>query len=501
MMASDGADNSSPPDLKIDDIEVEIVIICKNETVLNQSAAFLTRRDWPATVLNNVARAIEVIAERRPDFVLISFSHPSPVIEKLPELITQTFNLICIGFIEGGDPTSMARLSNVKLRNKVHGAPSGPNFQRIIRKVLAENLNILDEETKEDAANGSVTVRGGSEPPESNLTIVKSAKSNAAGVIVPSGSTRRKVSLKSLTGADQKSRTSGDMLAGLSMTAKATADAVAEAEASNLASAGHESEVASPSSAPGLVANETAPAANNPELSTTQGLEKAVKQVEQAAQKALSTIYKSDHAEKAAPLGEIEQVVVFPILSSTTPGYLVVASPGAQVSAHSEVMKRCRESLRECFDQMQVSGQIEDGFMVTVPRVDFARWAAGVADFHFQLVHETHEIGVAFFRTSEPLPRFVNVDGEEMLSIPLDEFSTEHTVNFNAYIHLKENNKFYLYLRGGRQLQPEQKLRLSERNVVEFFVKLVEQDRLRHFLAISHLAKMISRLKDEKVAV
>ncbi len=143
-------------DINLDEIEVDILIIGKNKNSLEQSASFLTRRGWPTTVITNLSNSIEYIAKHKPDFILISYSHPSPTVNRLPDLIVQTFNLECVGFTEGMDASSAAKLNNAKVKYKIPGQPSGPNLQRSLRKILAEKFNIGGSDEKSGPSNRSM---------------------------------------------------------------------------------------------------------------------------------------------------------------------------------------------------------------------------------------------------------------------------------------------------------------------------------------------------------
>lgn len=168
MSEDSGKPAQANQEIDLDNIEVEILIICKNQSQLNQAGSFLTRRGWPTTVISDLTKAIEFLAEKKPDFVLVSFSHPSPRISKLPDLITQTFNLTCLGFVESGDAQSGAKLNNSRLRYKISGQASGPSIHRTIRKILAERFNVGteeksssgDRESREGAGSSLVKVKG-----------------------------------------------------------------------------------------------------------------------------------------------------------------------------------------------------------------------------------------------------------------------------------------------------------------------------------------------------
>lgn len=169
MSEDSGKAAPAPQEIDLDNIEVEVLIICKNPNQLNQAGSFLTRRGWPTTVISDLTKAIEHLADKKPDFVLISFSHPSPRIAKLPDLISQTFNLTCLGFTESGDAQSGAKLNNSKLRHKINGQASGPSIHRSIRKILAERFNIKTEDRsagerearERDSGSNIVKVKGG----------------------------------------------------------------------------------------------------------------------------------------------------------------------------------------------------------------------------------------------------------------------------------------------------------------------------------------------------
>ncbi|NJL24464.1 MAG: hypothetical protein HC902_04385 [Calothrix sp. SM1_5_4] len=221
MAQDSSAPSGNAPDVKqdvdIDELEVEILIIAKNASQLNQTAAFLTRRGWPTTVQTNISKAIEHVAEKKPDFVLVSFSHSNPAVTKLPDLIAQTFNLDCIGFVEGVDTSSQARLNNFKMRHKVQGSPSGPNIQRTIRKILAEKFNVKSDdgrssaegrEREENGGGGTVTIRGNSSDRGDAAIIQSSSARDSSGTVVAGGSSQM------VGGGSQSGRTKLSDLAG-----------------------------------------------------------------------------------------------------------------------------------------------------------------------------------------------------------------------------------------------------------------------------------------------
>lgn len=656
--------NSKPQDVDLDELEVVILIIGKNATSLNQAASFLTRRGWPTTVMTNMSKAVEHIAENKPDFVLVSFNHPNPAILKLPDLITQTFNLACVGFIENMDATSQQRLTNFKMRYKIQGMPSGPNLQRTLRKILSEKFNIKGDEPAKDSSRAdrggtdqTVTVKGGKDGAgagpggsivqggDKGLTgqqgahLVKGESGFEAGVATGSGrkrlsqlnadgaaggpdtdadggdvvsgetesesvstgkytmSKKTRKSLKDLVPAgdgsedkpgdmlkgeplDNKEGKSGrlaDMLkkslfgengdnnaseedanpsesgrkggsvsaleaaaaqaaaaaaaagvhghgeaegegerAGLSALERAQAEAeTASAEAKARLNPNHKGDPASDAyyanarnkpagEAAGLFEFEDPAAASTTAVAgeTQQLLEMTPEQVaelppakvlERAVTSALHRVCKRTPGAKTRPLGVLTKVAVFPVDSGSMPGYLVMGLEQDENKIEDFFLRTCEVALREEMSAMNVPAQIESGFWVHVPEVSFHIFTQGKAEFQVVLPHEEGEVGVGFFpRPGLPKPQ-VYAENKDMLSIAVDDISTEHPVNFKAYLHLKKNKKYYLYLRNGRVMQPEQKKRLKGRKVNNILMKTVEAENLRMFMAASYLRDIIKK--------
>ena len=82
----------------------------------------------------------------------------------------------------------------------------------------------------------------------------------------------------------------------------------------------------------------------------------------------------------------------------------------------------------------------------------------------------------------------------EMYKVGLNLIPLQESVNFKAYLHLRYNQRYYLYLRNGRKLQEKQKLRLQAAKVNDIYIKSVDVTNLRVFLARCFLSEMIRNL-------
>lgn len=157
-MSSERTNNSVGPDqtVNVDELEVQILIIAKNQSSVKSAAQFLTRRGWPAKVVTDLGKAIQTVVSEKPDLVLLSINHPNPKITKLPAILSQGMNANSVLFAESMDARSQAVLANSK-SFKITGSPSGPNLHRGIRKILNDIYNPETESSSQrsDSLTGS----------------------------------------------------------------------------------------------------------------------------------------------------------------------------------------------------------------------------------------------------------------------------------------------------------------------------------------------------------
>jgi hypothetical protein len=540
-------------DIDLDEIEVEILILAKNPNNMKATCSFLARRGWPTTATGNLSKAIEYIAEKRPDIVMVSLNHPSPAVVRLPDLIAQTFNLICVGFVEGTDTASTTKLNSFKIRYKISGTPSGPNFQRGIRRILAEKYNIKedksDERERHSGSSGNVNVRGGGmgkddgvlvqsgpSPVPGNSSIMQEGNQSGDAMSARTGGASGKMKhgqsgapsgehinmseegVAASTGSALASSEKEDQDLGnvmqLGMGGKDVGDSViAKSGRKRLKEVtGHD---AARDAAGNMFYGENLDP-SNPRIETTQP---------EVAADLVGMLKKSllgDHAAENSPLGLLEKAVeaslnhqcevnpaiqptplttvskvgVFPIESQTLPGFLIVALEFGATDDQKRFLKDCENALKGNFETMGVPAKIDTGFWLDVPEISFQQWVETAGAFNFKLIHHGHEVGVSFFQTEKSMAKAEAAEAEGMHTIDVKEISTNEPVTFKAFLYLKENKKFYLYLRNGRQLQPEQKGRLEESKITQIFLKSGDLENLRMFLASAYLKDTIRTSRD-----
>lgn len=166
MSSNAVAANPNQP-VDIDELEVDILFLCKNPKDLQSTANFLTRRGWPTQVESSLSKAIDIIVKTSPDFVLISCNHPNPNTIRLPKLLGSAVTSQAVAFAEQNDAASNAKLGTVQMDHKLQGGVSGPNVHRFIRKILQKMYNPeqADDENKssklENKGDDKITVTGG----------------------------------------------------------------------------------------------------------------------------------------------------------------------------------------------------------------------------------------------------------------------------------------------------------------------------------------------------
>lgn len=141
----------------IDSVKVSVLLIVKNKSQFGSIIQFLSRRDWKCTVVSQLNETIACISREQPEFVFISYNHQNPKILKLPDILSQVFNAVYVGFCEIPDLRTESRLTASKIKYKLVGAASGPSIHRRIKQILSEIHGIKDAENKEKISDSNTS--------------------------------------------------------------------------------------------------------------------------------------------------------------------------------------------------------------------------------------------------------------------------------------------------------------------------------------------------------
>lgn len=185
-----------------------------------------------------------------------------------------------------------------------------------------------------------------------------------------------------------------------------------------------------------------------------------------------------------------EDIFAIPFNSGEVHGYLIIKSSGVTKPEREKFFALLTTALNEhILDKTQI--KIDEGIDVNIPILNFKSWVNTMAAFKVSSEYEETKFCIAFIPTKKPLPELLPIQNKNMLKIPTEEISSSFPVTFKGYLELKKNDRFFLYLKNGRRLLPEQKQRLINKNIKDLCVKQIDLSNLRRFLIATHLADSI----------
>lgn len=516
----------SAQEIDIDSIEVEVLIICKNPAAFQQSASYLSRRGWPTTVVGNLSKAIDYIVKHNPDYVLISLNHPNTNTFRLPVLLTQGMNVECIAFAETGDVGTTAKLAATNFKNKLQGLPSGPNIQRMIRRLLMEmlELNKVPEEVPSFVTDADPV-------PKPKFKIKDIGDDVIEGGKYTMGRQKDRKRLKDLRpGSDGRQPQAGKSTKEMPSAEKAelmklakehgakgesgmmfmpsAGDDIASENHVVIQKGGGKSEMKSAlQKGPGAnsfsVVQEgpDSKASGRPQIFTVdkpvRGSKKYQALFEKSVEEALARTCVSA-GEKARKLGAVNFVAALPVDSPELHGYLVISISGVAPDLQLEVLRSFRTELSTLMAEFGVPAVTEEAFVVEMETFEYLEWVKNEAEMAFITDHQGAEVGVSFFATEERLPQPGETEKRDMATIKIQEIEPEQAVPFKAYLHFKRSDRLYLYLRNGRKLYQDQKDRLLSHKVGELYIKSIDINNFKNYSATNFLTRTSRKFRNKR---
>ena len=558
----------------IDQLEVEVLIICKNPTAFQQTATFLSRRGWPTTVMGNLSKAIDYIVKNTPDIVMISCNHPNPGTMRLPSLLKH-IKTNCIGFAESGDATSSAKLVNMAFKHKLQGLASGPNVQRMIRKILMDIYNPTLAKTNEesgDSFSGSgsdkTTISGSGKNDHGNTISIKGSGPNSVGPSERIGNDENEESLdvgNYRMGRQKERKRLKDLAPHEVETSAPSEDKDVQVDRQALLALAQESEGAitrneSKSYTPppslqvhtGLEAKDLGSAmqeghgsgeeksavqAGNGNISSQSVLEEgkgsaiqtstppltseSAQELDQKTKVTAVKFFAPQHTDVATSktqelfeksvevalersckpegnplsLSTVETVGILPVDASDLHGYLVLSAAQVAPEKQMEFLISFRSELCALLAEYGLNAKVEEGFVLLQEPFNFLDWAKQEAELCLMAQHKNCEIAISFFPTEERFTEPRESEKADMAMISVKEINTDQPIPFKAYLHFKQSDRFYLYLRNGRRLYKKQKDRLLEHKVANFYIKSVDIKNYRTYSAANFISNSLRRFK------
>jgi DNA-binding NarL/FixJ family response regulator len=121
-------------------MDVHVLFIANFPHLLEQTFAFLKKRDWVTSHASNLKDAIAIIAEKDPSHIFISYQLQNVSAAKIAQVITTKFAIPCVVFPESLlEPKEKLELSSKGIKHFVSEPLSGANVQMKVRKIIAES--------------------------------------------------------------------------------------------------------------------------------------------------------------------------------------------------------------------------------------------------------------------------------------------------------------------------------------------------------------------------
>ncbi len=180
----------------------------------------------------------------------------------------------------------------------------------------------------------------------------------------------------------------------------------------------------------------------------------------------------------------------FMIDSGSFYGYLILAAANLEAlgdEINSVVEKMLKQYLKEHGHEVEISERLSVQFQ----EVDFQALSSQKAEFLYKSVQEGQEVAMAYFPTNQKRLEVKESKGESMAAVDISEFMGGVPVEFNLYVHLKQNDKFVRYTKSGFVLYENQRSRLEEKGIAEMHVEKDEIHQLKKYRVQNYLNTMI----------
>lgn len=196
-------------------------------------------------------------------------------------------------------------------------------------------------------------------------------------------------------------------------------------------------------------------------------------------------------------LETVEDVCVVSLKSNQFAGYLVLARGKHEPEVSYKLLQRFTENL---IMKLQLKGIniTEFHFLnAKVNRVKFDSWAKKSASFCFASVHQGAETAIAFIPTPIVLPVIEELpEFPDYVGIRLNDIKPNIKVNFEIYLYLEKNRRFFHLLKKGTFIEPIriERIRNSKSSV---YIASEEKTDFKNYHIQNNLNASIEELSEE----
>ncbi len=503
----------------------KLLIILKAKAASLQSAeAYLQNRNWEIFSTTEVKTAIPSILSCKASYVLLTVEHANSKVIRLGQIITQTLRIPVIFFAEGVSLQGQATLNELKNPYVIFPPVSGPSIERMILKIARDIETSADLKAQftqsADLANKAQEqlAQMFSGEPSNSMEFYSHQKGSSGAFSVeqkgPGQNIHNVTEQKNVSSAHtlrQQSREGHDTHSYLNSQGvevpeiNAPADPIViakkvrspgkniivgldkgkskDAEASgdsNNERVGAPGSVAKTIVLPGLGQGST-------DSILIQGAHHAVERVSQSP----------DHAEHM--LGLSTKLHCFFVESEKFRGYVLVA-----YSQNKDLEKKFKDDLRQTFLKfIKASGiavQIKDSADISILEVDFEEWSLKESEFLVKSVHAGAEVAVTFFPADEDHVLIEPSADGKMLIVPLEEIEVDVPLDFDLFLYMPSNAKYFHYTKKNGKLSQAQKDRLINSQKGHFHVLAEAKEKVTKYRTTRFVNDKIRKHKSRKAS-
>lgn len=549
------ADTNDPKDRKDSTVETkrQLIILKAKPNSLKSAEAFLRNRSWDLLTTTEVKKSLPAILSGKASYILLTVEHANTNVMKLPSVINQNLKIPIIYFAEGVSPHGPAILNKLAYPYVIYPPVSGPAIERMILKYERDEKNRLESLNAETKSEHQFTDSNSSD----QTYRINAAREEMAKVFGgEGGSDMDFFSHQKGTSGTFDTNQSGPNLHSARESALGHGSQGnrpgASGQGSGISSAhsvrdSHENDASSVGADVRAFLNgdgdKAAPTFNENDKSVFAkktngksiivGLDKAKSKKEteapvtargnfsiskdsksvvlpgegpaasdsimiQGAQHALEAVVR-DPTESSHALGISTDLHCFFVETAKFRGYVLVA-----YASNRELAKQFKDDLRKTFLKfIRASGisiEIKDTADVTILEVDFEDWSLKESEFLVKSVHEGAEVAVTFFPTDET-HRSVEISADgKMLSVPLEDIEVGVPLDFDLFIHLPTNNKYFHYTKKNGQISQSQKDRLLKSKMNDLHVMPEARNNVSKYRTTKFLNSKIKAHKKSKAS-
>jgi hypothetical protein len=426
-----------------------IYIFKTSPTSLLQVEAYLKNRQWQIGSGTDLREALGYILRHRPNFVLIPSNHPSKKVRALPKLLIQNLPVTIIAYSESMDASSMTALREIAQSYTLFPPISGPAVERMILRIerdfetLTRKKSALNQNEQAKAAIDRLL--NAREDEVSGIAYMP----QLTGEPESPSHTLHKGSFPNLKGAEWREEQTHPFHPN---------NPVSELENSQ-----------SSKVVPILPKTNKFLLINGLEV-TDESRENIVVRGTMHALEFTANEKDEFTSVPIQPVGQTSQVGCILIDTPRFSGYHLT-STGKGDGIENDFMLTIKKKLYTFLKDHGEHPQDEEPMQLKIRTVNFQDWALKHADFICKTQHESSDLVVAFFSQSNLRPKIEPSAIENMYKIAIEELKADTIMEFDLYIHLHENNKYFLYTAQGKVFPLLQKNRLQSLGVTHMFFR------------------------------